>query len=116
MKLELLVIVEPELTAMRTRLGPCAGTLTIVRNQRPDRRSYRTWGSLTSTPPRTELKNVSRSALRPPRLPALSNTLIRPLMYTRTWVGPTSPVLSGGMNPDSESWAPRKLVPTVWEV
>src|SRR5713226_9175521 len=106
-------MVGPELTAIITRLGPWLGTLIIVTNHRWESRSYRTWGSLVPRPLRTELKNPSVLALRPPWVPLLSKTLMRPLIVTRIWAGPTSPMLSGGMKKASESWAPRKLVPIV---
>ena len=37
----------------------------------------------------------------------------RPLTVTRNCVGPTAPIVSGGTSPESDSWAPRKLVLTV---
>src|SRR5436305_484139 len=40
---------------------------------------------------------------------------MRPFVIARIWVGPTLPMLSGGMaKAVSESWMPRKLVPMAW--
>src|SRR5436190_1128942 len=93
------------------KLGLDASKLIAATIHRPARRSYSTWGSVTSCPLRTELQNVASSTFSPPRLPCLSNTLIHPLTATRTWVGPTDPPESGGTKPDSLSCAPRNEVP-----
>src|ERR1051326_4214220 len=114
-KLEVSVIVEPELTAIMMRFDVFE-TLISVMNHRPDSRSNRTCGSLMPAPPRTELKNVMSLTFSEPRFPSLSNTLKRPFAVTSTCVGPTAPLLSGGMAPDSESRGPRKSVPMVWGV
>ena len=53
----------------------------------------------------TELKNVLVLTLRLPSPPVLLNDLMRPLTITTTCVGPTAPMLSGGMEPDSEGQA-----------
>src|SRR5687767_8158920 len=64
--------------------------------------------------PPTEAKKLLVVVLRGPRTPLLPKTLILPLAATRTWVGPTSPVVSGGTELESPfgPWMPRKLVPT----
>ena len=116
MKLDELVIVGPELTAIRIRFEHShgSGTSISVMNHRPERRSYRTCGSLTNVPPGltviTGAKSVWSLTLRPPRTPNLLNTLNRPFDTTSTCVGPTAPLLSGGTNPDSDIVGPRKFV------
>src|ERR1700682_5726827 len=44
----------------------------------------------------------------------LLNDLIRPLTMTMNWLGPTAPLVSGGINGESALVAPRSWVPTVW--
>src|ERR1051325_6064666 len=105
-------MVAPLLTAIRMRLGVV--TLIITRNQRWLIRSQTTRGSEVVLALRTEVKNVFVLAFRPPSVPLLSKTLMRPLRKTTIWVGLTSPIVSGGMKPDSLSCAPRKLRPTGW--
>src|SRR5262245_47605761 len=61
----------------------------------------------------TELQNVPSETLSGPKVPVFVKTLIRPLTCMRICVGPTSPMLSGGMNPDSELPTPLKLTPIV---
>src|SRR5262245_40318338 len=103
----------PELTATRIALPDSAGLIVIsVMNQRPESRSYRTCGSLMSSPAtRTGAQNAASVTFNGPSTPVLSNTLIRPFDPTMTCVGPTAPTLSGGTNPDSESDVPVKLTP-----
>ena len=115
-KLAVEVIVGPELTASMTRLF-VADRLTARMNHRPERRSYRTSGSLAPVPFETLVQKVVSETFMAPRTPVLSNTLKRPLAATSTCVGPTSPMLSGGMLPDSLNVGglrkmPRKLAPT----
>src|SRR5262249_16814863 len=112
-KLVLSVMIGPLLTATSTLLFflEC-GTSIMTTNQRPDSRSKRTLGSeglLTAC----ELKKLPVVVFTAPKAPVLSNTLIRPLMQIRIWLGPTAPMLSGGMKPDSDNCAPRKLTPTL---
>ena len=83
MKLLALLIVGPLLTASMTRLF-VASTLTAETIQRCERRSYSTPGSVGSAPLRTGAQKAESVRFRPPRLPCLSYTLIRPLTDTRT--------------------------------
>src|SRR5439155_1737137 len=70
--------------------------------------------SLIPPLPVTEVQKVTSSvSSAPSATPAFVKVLIRPLTWTRIWVGPTSPMLSGGMNPDSTTPTALKLVPTV---
>src|SRR6185369_1654150 len=66
-------------------------------------------------PEATEAQNAESDAFSPPITPLLSNTLIRPLTCIRICVVPTSPMVSGGMKPESPVTVeiPRKVVPTV---
>src|SRR5205085_8117533 len=88
--------------------------LINTRNQRCVMRSQTTRGSELVLALRTVLKNVLVDVFSAPTTPFLSKTLMRPLTKTRTCVGLTSPMVSGGMNPDSPSVAPRKLPTTGW--
>ena len=49
----------------------------------------------------TVAQKVLLAALSPPRTPVLSKTFKRPFTAVRIWVGPMSPIVSGGMNPVS---------------
>jgi hypothetical protein len=109
------VIVDELLIAIITRLL-VVSVLTAETIQRPDSRSYSTPGSVTSAPLLTELQKTASVTLSAPRFPCLSNTLIRPLTSTSTCVGLTDPIESGGMYPDSLTWAPRKEVPAIKEL
>src|SRR5262249_4212234 len=109
------VIVGPLLTAIMTRLL-LFSRFTTETIQRPESRSYSTPGSVTSAPLLTELQKTASVTLRAPGFPCLSNTLIRPLTSTSPWVGLTDPIESGGMNPDSLAWAPRKEVAALSEL
>jgi len=92
-----LVIVGPLLTASMIRFE-VAATLIMQRNQRPVRRSYSTRGSEMPIPPETELQKVASVTFKLPSVPVnLSKTFTRPFTCMRTWVGPTSPTLSGGI-------------------
>src|SRR2546425_13115739 len=66
----------------------------------------------------TDAKKTPVSALRGPGAPVLSKTLIRPLAMAMIWVGPTSPMLSGGMKRDSPGGLvdviARKFTPGIW--
>src|SRR5512133_473314 len=82
--------------------------------QRPESRSYSTPGSVGSTPVGScESQKVESETSRSPGfwLPDLSKTRSRPLTSTRTWVGPTAPIESGGTKPESPKSAPRNEVP-----
>ena len=113
MKTVLIVITAALLYVMSTRLG--VDTLIMVMNQRPLSRSNRIWGSEVPDEFLTDWKKVSVVAFSTPSaLPvALSKDLIRPLTTTTYWLGPTVPMESGGMKPESDNWAPRNLVPVV---
>ncbi len=109
-------MIDPELTAIRIRFEHShgSGTSISVMNHRPERRSYRTCGSLTNVPPGltviTGAKSVWSLTSKGPRVPNLSNTLKRPFDVTITCVRPTAPLLSGGIHPDSATRVPRKFV------
>jgi hypothetical protein len=98
--------------ATMTRLS-VAGVLAAMRYQRFESRSYRISGSVTPEPFLAEVQKLFAVTLRAPRVPDLLKTLMRPLTCTRTWLGPTSPIGSGGMNPDCADVTATKLVPTV---
>src|SRR5206468_9722870 len=83
-------------------------------NHRPERRSYRTCGSdVPLVLPPTEAKKLSVVVLRDPITPDLLNTRILPLATAITCVGPTAPIESGGMYPESLSCMARKFAPIV---
>src|ERR1700682_1410537 len=95
---------------MSTRFG--VETVIMVMNQRPVSRSNRIRGSDVPDEFVTELKKMSVVVFSTPSaLPvALSKDLIRPFTTTTYWLGPTVPMESGGMKPESDDWAPRNLV------
>src|SRR5438309_9538798 len=91
----------------------------MVTNQRPEKWSYRTRGSVVRLPDgRTDAKNTSLSALMTPSaVPALVNVLNRPLIVTKNCVGPAAPIVSGGNVPGASARVgPRNLVPGGWGV
>src|SRR5215471_15851703 len=104
------MIVGPELTAIITRLLVFS-VLTAETIQWPERRSYSTPGSVGSEPLSTDDQKVASLTLSAPRFPCLSNTLSRPFSENRIWVGPTEPIESGGIQPDSLLCTPRNEVP-----
>src|SRR5215208_2648942 len=86
-------------------------------NQRLDRRSNRTRGSLVKTtgaPPesKTDAKKTSGSASTAPSAVPLLLLKLRKRLFTVTMncVGPTAPILSGGTAAPSARVAPVKLV------
>ena len=97
----------------------------MVRNQRPDRRSYRICGSLvilTVIPPpkgvMTDWKKTSGSALTTPSATpvALLKVRSRPFIKIKNCDGPTAPIESGGNAPVSVGpVTPSNFNPTVWE-
>ena len=99
MKLAWLVMVGPELTAKTILLFTDSAMEMALRIQRPESLSNRTSGSLMPPAPATEFQNVTSSTFSAPSAvpEALLKVLIRPLIWTTIWVGPTSPMLSGGM-------------------
>src|SRR5438128_1052989 len=109
-------MVGPLLTAIRTLLFflEC-GTSIMTTNQRPDNRSNRTRGSEGLLTP-WELKKFAVVVFNAPGAPVLAKTLMRPLTQISIWLGPTAPMLSGGIYPASDNCAPRKLVPTLCAV
>src|SRR5262245_21309517 len=95
------------LTARRNRLGVL--TLIMITNQRLEVRSQTTRGSDVPEALRTEVQDVLVVVFSAPSAPVLSKTLTRPFRHMSTCVGLTSPIVSGGMNPESLSTAPKKL-------
>src|SRR5690242_17914366 len=81
--------------------------------QRCERRSYSTPGSVGSVlgVGSTVLQKDESVRFRPPRFPCLSYDLIRPFTETRTWLGPTAPIESGGTKPETVESAPTNEVP-----
>src|SRR4051812_34673096 len=94
------------------RLGELV--VIVTKNQRLVRRSHTTRGSDGVPPLRTEVKKVLEDTSRAPSVPPLSKTRTRPFRHTMTWVGLTSPMVSGGMKPESDNVAPRKLMSITW--
>ena len=103
------MIVGPLLTASMIRLSD-SSVLIPDKIQRWERRSYSTPGSVGSLPFLTGAQKAESEMFEPIWFPCLSKILRTPFTKTSTWLGPTAPIESGGMNPDSLLWAPRKLV------
>src|SRR5947209_4936720 len=92
----------------------------MIRIQRPDNRSYRTWGSLvklTGAFVITDEKKMSGSALITPSAApvVLLNVRSLPLTKIKNCDGPTAPIESGGKAPVCVGpVTPSKVTPTVW--
>src|SRR5688572_14748336 len=94
---------------LKAPVAVITGASMMLRNQRFERRSKRTFGSVENTDSpasggvMTEAKNTSGSALITPSATpvVLLKVRIRPLMNTKNCVGPTAPSVSGGKAPVS---------------